>query len=422
MPRAGLLCLLLVACRGAGGSQPDPGFDAAPLAALRCPPATPVLVPCDEPDATATSSTGDALSLLPASFDELPGWSDDRHAEAVPALLRSCEKLAALGDRERLGASPYGGTAGDWRDVCAGAAAVPAGDDAAARAFFEAEFRPYAAHGSEGPRAKLSGYYVQSLRGSRTRHGPYQTPLLARPADLVAVSLSTFIPDGRDRRIWGRIDPANGTLVPYPSRAEIRQDRDRPALLWTDDPVAGLFAEIEGSGKVALEDGTTVWIAFAGKNGLKFRGVGGILRAMGELERGQGTMQGIRAWFDANPDRRDEIFDLNPSKVFFAESSREGAIGTQDVILTARRSMAVDRAVIALSTPVWVDTRAPTSGSGKVGPWRHLVIAQDTGGAILGPVRGDIYWGDDDEAAAIGGRMGGPGRMWLLLPRELRIK
>jgi membrane-bound lytic murein transglycosylase A len=131
--------------------------------------------------------------------------------------------------------------------------------------------------------------------------------------------------------------------------------------------------------------------------------------------------QGIRAWFDANPARRDEIFDLNPAKVFFEESDRAGAIGTQDVILTPRRSMAVDRAVIALSTPVWVDTRAPTAGGGKTAAWRHLVIAQDTGGAILGPIRGDIYWGDDAEAAAIGGRMGGPGRMWLLLPRGLRI-
>lgn len=416
---AGLALALALAACGSEQSIPDPP---PPATTPTCPPATPVMVPCDEIDSTATSSTGDRLRLIPATFADLPGWRDDDQSAAVPALLRSCAKLDQLADGARIGASPYGGTTRDWRTACAAATALPAGDAAAARAFFEAHFRPYAAHGSDGPRAKLSGYYVQALTGSRTRHGAYQTPVLARPDDLVAVPLSEFVPDGRDRRIWGRVDPATGTLVPYPTRAEIRRDADRPAILWSDDPVAALFAEIEGSGKVTLDDGSTVWIAFAGKNGRRFRGVGGILRAMGALERGQGTMQGIRAWFDAHPERRDEIFDLNPAKVFFEESSREGAIGTQDVILTPRRSLAVDRAVIALSTPVWVDTRAPSSAAGKTSTWRQLLIAQDTGGAILGPVRGDVYWGDDDEAAAIGGRMGGPGRMWLLLPPGIAIK
>lgn len=164
-----------------------------------------------------------------------------------------------------------------------------------------------------------------------------------------------------------------------------------------------------------------MWIGFAGKNGLKFRGVGGILRRMGELRRGQGTMQGVRGWFAAHPERYHEIVDKNPAKVFFQVSTRAGAIGTQGVVLTPRRSMAVDRAVIALSTPVWVETRVRLPGARRAAPWRQLLIAQDTGGAILGPVRGDIYWGDDEEAAAIAGRTGGPGRVWLLLPRAMRV-
>jgi membrane-bound lytic murein transglycosylase A len=268
-----------------------------------------------------------------------------------------------------------------------------------------------------------TGYHVQALRGSRTRHGRYQVPLLARPPDLVSVELSAFVPDGRGRRIWGRVDPATGSLVPYPSRAELRRAplEERQVLLWVDDPVDAVFAEIQGSGKVALAEGGTLWIGFAGKNGHRFRGVGGILRRMGELRPGEGTAQGIRAWFAAHPERYHEIVDQNPAKVFFQISRRAGAIGTQGVVLTPRRSLAVDRAVIALSTPVWVETRVRLAGARRAAPWRHLLVAQDTGGAILGPVRGDIYWGDDAEAAEVAGRTGGPGRFWLLLPRSIRV-
>jgi membrane-bound lytic murein transglycosylase A len=119
--------------------------------------------------------------------------------------------------------------------------------------------------------------------------------------------------------------------------------------------------------------------------------------------------------------RFHEIAEIKDSVVFFREEPRNGAIGTQDVVLTARRSLAVDRAVIPLSTPVWVDTTAPMSAGGKRGPFRQLLIAQDTGGNILGSVRGDIYWGDDRDAVAIGSRVNNRGQMWLLLPRSIRV-
>ncbi len=407
-----------------GGMRGSRALVLVALAACARSPVRPAAIPraCPEPEANATSSTGDdVLKLRAVGFADLPGWSEDRQAEAIPALVASCEMIAALPDRAPLGVSTYGGRARDWRAVCAAARRLPPNDDAAARAFFEAEFRPYAAIGKAGATGKLTGYHVQALRGSRRRHGRYQVPLFARPPDLVSVELSDFVPDGRGRRIWGRV--ASGKLVPYATRAELRRlpvDEKR-VVVWVDDPVDAVFAEIQGSGKVSLEEGGTLWIGFAGKNGHKFRGVGGILRRMGELRRGQGTMQGIRAWFAAHPDRYDEIVDQNPAKVFFQASPRAGAIGTQGVVLTARRSMAVDRAVIALSTPLWVDTRVRLPGARRAAPWRHLLVAQDTGGAILGPVRGDIYWGDDAEAAEVAGRTGGPGRIWLLLPRRIRI-
>jgi membrane-bound lytic murein transglycosylase A len=188
--------------------------------------------------------------------------------------------------------------------------------------------------------------------------------------------------------------------------------------MYADDPVDVLFAQIEGSGKAILEDGSVVWLEFAGKNGRAYRGVGGVLRGGGFLQRGQGTMQGIRQWFRDNPTRFDEIADQDASYVFFMPSKQPGAVGSQLTTLTPRRSMAVDRAFIAMSTPIWVETNAPVPGKkGVTAVWRHLLIAQDTGAGIMGAVRGDIYWGDDAEAAERGGRMGGPGRYWLLLPR-----
>jgi membrane-bound lytic murein transglycosylase A len=128
-------------------------------------------------------------------------------------------------------------------------------------------------------------------------------------------------------------------------------------------------------------------------------------------------MQGIRAWFVANPKRTDEVIDQVHSFVFFSESKSPGAVGSQMVVLTPRRSMAIDRAFIAHGTPIWVDTRQPVPNKPGTVPFRQLLIAQDTGGGILGAVRGDIYWGDDKEAMDLGGRMGGPGRYWLLLPK-----
>jgi membrane-bound lytic murein transglycosylase A len=389
--------------------------DAAPCP--RCPAAA------VDPEGLATSpSVRDRLTLARVAFAELPGWSDDRHAEALPAVLASCARLDELADDAPLGVDGNGGRARHWRALCRGARRVPAGDDAAAKALFERELRPYAASGRDGRDGKMTGYYVQALRGSRRRHGRYQVPIYGRPSDLVVVDLAAFLPDARGRRIWGRYDAAKGAVVRFPTRAEIRRGALRGQgleILWVDDRVDALFAQIQGSGKVALDDGTEQWIEFAGKNGRAYRGVGKILRERGEPP-GTGTMQGIRAYFAAHPEQFDEIADQNESFVFFGLSRKPGAIGSQGVVLTPRRSMAVDRAFIAASTPIWVETRAPDL-TGKVRPWRQLLVAQDTGEGIRGAVRGDIYWGHDAEATEIAGHMGGKGRYWLLLPRRLPV-
>ncbi len=394
-----------------GAAGPDAG--AGPLAANP---------PCTTDDSAMIEGAGaprDTLTLTQVAFGDLPGWTDDDLAGAVASFLRSCEKLAELPDDAPVGADGHGGKARHWRKACRAAAKLAAGNAAAARAMFEAEFVPYQAAGTAGPTGKLTGYYVAELHASRTRHGKFQTPVLGRPDDLAMVDLSGYLKDAHGRRIWGRFD--HGELVPYYTRAEIRKGalvHRALELMYVDDPVDLLFAQIEGSAKANLDDGTAVWLEFAGKNGRSYRGVGGILRGGGYLRPGEGTMQGIRQWFHDHPGRFDEIADQDASYVFFSVSKRAGAIGSQKAILTARRSLAVDRAFIAMSTPIWVEAHAPVPGQkGVTELWHHLLIAQDTGAGILGAVRADIYWGADAEAAELGGRMGGPGRYWLLLPR-----
>lgn len=368
--------------------------------------------------ATEAGTPHDVLTLAKAAFAELPGWADDRHAEVLGAFLRSCEAIGKLGDAAPVGHDGHGGVARQWRRACAAAAKVPAGDHGAARRMFEAEFKPFAAAGKKGADGLFTGYHVQELRASRKRGGKYQHALYARPKDLVMIDLSLYIKDARGRRVWGRLD-GKGEMVPYYSRQEIRKgalDGRGLELMYADDAVDVMFAHIQGSVKVRLDDGTSTWLDFGGKNGRTWRGVGGLLKQMGAFKPpATGTMQDIRAWFAANPTRFDEIADLSPSFVFFRESKTGGAVGSQMVVLTDRRSMAIDRAFIAFGTPIWLDTIAPSPGKGA-STWRRLLIAQDTGGAILGAVRGDIYFGDDATAADVAGRMGTTGRYWLLLP------
>lgn len=365
----------------------------------------------------------DRLKLTRATWDDLAGWADDQHAEAVPAFLRSCVKLAEMPDDAWVGLDRRFGRARQWRAACAAAAEVPAGDHAAARRFFEREMAPWQVAGKKGPVGKMTAYFVQPVRASRTRQGVYQHPIWRRPPEIVMIDMARCSPTGRGRKLWGKLDPATGELVPGPSRKEIREgalDGRGLELLYADDAVDVLFLHIEGSGRATLDDGSEVWIEYDGKNGHAYAGPARLLRERGLLPRGQGTMQGIRAEFAAQREQFDEIVDGNPSMVFFKLGTEPGAVGSQMVMLTPRRSAAVDRNFIAASTPLWVDTRAPKPVGRGLEPWRHLVIAQDTGGNIKGAVRADLYWGPDHSDGEIAGRLGGAGQYWALLPKRVK--
>jgi membrane-bound lytic murein transglycosylase A len=368
-----------------------------------------LLASCAAPPAPSPSPP--RLDLTPVSFADLPGWDADRVAEALPALLKSCTNIAQRADDAAAG--PSGVKAGDWRAACAEASSLTGADDETARKFFERNFAPYAASDRGNGTTLLTGYYEPLLRGARHRGGIYATPLLRRPPDLVSVDLGLFRPSWRGERTAGRVE--NGRLVPYASRAEIEAgalDCFNLALAWVDDPVAAFFLQIQGSGRVELADGGTLRLGYDGENGRSYVSIGRLLVDRGTMTLDQVSAQSIKAWLASHPDAAKDLMDRNPSYVFFREQTGDGPIGTEGVALTPGRSLAVDREFIALGVPVYLDVAQDGQD-----PIRRLTVAQDTGAAIRGPLRGDLFWGFGSEAETRAGPMRAQGRIYLLLPR-----
>lgn len=369
--------------------------------------------------APAPPPAPDGVALLNrVVFADLPGWSEDSQAEALAALDRSCARLLALPADRPLG-PPAFGTAADWHGACRDRPPrdVP---DHVARAYVERHFTPVAI--TDGTRAEglFTGYYEPLLRGSRKPGGAFRTPLLARPDDLVAVDLGRFRETWRGERIAGRV--VDGALQPYETRAQIEAgalaSRAVP-LVYVDDPVDAFFLHIQGSGRVRLAEGGEMRVGYAAQNGQPYVPVGRVLVDRGALSREAVSMQSIRAWMAANADGAAALMATNPSYVFFREVSGDGPLGSEGVALTAARSLAVDRGHIALGTPVWLDAADPLDPARRV---RRLMVAQDTGGAIRGVVRGDVFWGTGTEAGERAGRMRSSGRFWLLLPTSLAAR
>ncbi|MGE0726237.1 MAG: murein transglycosylase A [Alphaproteobacteria bacterium] len=361
-----------------------------------------------------------ALTLAPANHADLPGWTADDLSAALPALARSCARIAARPDAQPVGPDGLAGTAADWKPACAAAAAVPAGDRAAARAVLERHFRPWRAGNNGKVEGLFTGYYEPLLEGSRGRGERYATPLLKRPPDLVEVDLGSFRDGLKGQRIAGRVE--GGRLRPYPSRAEIEDGALAGRgleLFWVTDPIDAFVLQIQGSGRIRLPDGATVRVGYAGQNGHAYVAIGRLLIDRGEMAREAVTMPAIREWLAARPEAGRALMRENPSYVFFRELQGEGPLGAEGTALTAGRSLAVDPKFLGYGIPLWLDVEDPLDPALRV---RRLMVAQDTGGAIRGPVRGDVFWGFGPEAAERAGRMKSRGGYWLLLPAGVTPK
>ncbi len=355
--------------------------------------------------------------LLPVSFAALPGWENDKIAESLPALRRSCETFARMSPEHLIGPNGIGGAAGDWQPICAEAYALPDGDSEKARSFYESFFQPYLVSDLKKERAAsglFTGYYEAGLHGARSRGGSYQTPLYKRPDDLVLVGLGRFKQDWRGKRLAGKIK--NGQLVPYATREEIEKGKLRGKnleLVWVDDPVDAFFLHIQGSGRVLFADGSTMRVGYDGHNGHDYTSIGRILIEQGEIAREKMSMQAIREWLAAHPNKGQELMRQNSSFIFFRELNDDGPIGAQGVVLTPGRSLAVDKRFMPLGIPLFLYSFTDPISSA---PIARLVVAQDTGGAIKGVVRGDVFWGFGEEAAKRAGKMKESGSFFALLP------
>jgi membrane-bound lytic murein transglycosylase A len=355
-------------------------------------------------------SVREGLTLTPASFGDLDGWQNDAPGQALIAFRHSCATLEKKDGKTSMGIA---GKVAAWQWACAAADRTPEGDDAA-RAYFEQWFRPFAAAGREGDTGLFTGYYAPELSGSLQQGGAFQTPLYARPADLIAVDLGLFKSSLKGQHIVGKVEGSKLTL--YDNRASIARGslngRAQP-LVWLDDPVSAFFLEIQGSGHVRLADGSVIPVGYDGANGRDYVAIGRIMADRGDLPRPV-TMPAIRAWLAAHPDQAQQVMNENPSYVFFRKLPEDKVVGAEGVELTPERSIAVDPSFVALGVPVWLDT---TDGNGA--PLRRLTVAQDTGGAIKGAVRADFFWGSGDAAAAQAGAMQSRGRYYLLLPKTV---
>jgi membrane-bound lytic murein transglycosylase A len=349
------------------------------------------------------------LHLTKVALDQLPQWKAADTMAALSSFQRSCAVLMTKSDTAQMGGAGYAGTVADWRPVCAAAS----GD---ARDFFARNFTAFAISGGD---ALFTGYYEPQIRGSRRRERQFQTPIYGLPTDLVRVDLGQFISKLQGERIAGKIQGQN--LVPYADRAEINAKGVPNArlLFYTDDPVALFFLQIQGSGRVRFDDGATIRLAYAGTNGQPYTAIGRNLIADGSLSREEVSLQTIRAWLRAHPDRARAVMEANRSYVFFTETPLDdgglGPKGSLSANLTPMASVAVDQRLHALGAPFYV---AADGGD----PVHILAVAQDIGGAIRGPVRADIFFGFGADAEARAGTMKGTGALYVLLPNALAAR
>lgn len=371
-----------------------------------------------KPETPEKAVTG--MQIEAVSYDTLPGWEEGAQEGAWIALKRSCTKILSLPQTASVGAKHLASTAADWQQACQSIMDLDNIDSDQARAVIESEFEPFRI--SDGPKDEglFTGYFEAELRGSVTPDETFKYPIYGKPDDLVQVDLGQFAADLKGRHVVGQVN--SGKLKPYPERGEIEAGhlRDKGLeLVWIDDAVDVFLLQVQGSGRVVLRDGRVMRVGFAGHNGHAYESIGRYLIDQGELKPHEASWDGIKGWITQNPDKAQSLFAVNPRFIFFRILDGDGPIGSQGVALTPERSLAVDKSYVPMGTPIWLDTVWPSQHDK---PLRRLMVAQDTGGAIKGVVRGDFFWGYGAPALEQAGRMKSPGRYFLLLPRPLATR
>jgi membrane-bound lytic murein transglycosylase A len=336
------------------------------------------------------------ITLAPARFNQLAGWSDDTVSAAVPAFVKSCGRLPKQPDEAPLDPAARDAEFGrvrDWRPLCQLAASLPPDDDAATRQFFEKNFIPVQIGAKGQNNGLITGYWEVELNGSRKREGPFQIAVYRRPPDLV---------DGQPYLDRGTIE--DGALAGRGLE-----------VVWISSADDLLTLQTQGSGRVHLPDGGTVRVGYEASNNRKFVNVYQLMLDEGTIPKAQFSYKTVRIWMRDHPGDATTVRRRNPNYVFFQEIKGDGPIGYQGAVLTPERSLAVDHHFIPLGAPLWLEAQD------KYRPLavKRLVVAQDIGDAITGPLRGDFYWGSGRDAASRGSDFYADGRYWVLLPKTI---
>jgi len=282
-----------------------------------------------------------------------------------------------------------------------------------AKKFFQENFTPFKLYDDkDSEQGLITGYYEPLLNGSRIKTGKFQYPIYKMPNDLITVDLSSVYPALKKYRLRGQLK--GNKLIPYNTRAQMESKKDLEPICYVDSKVDLFFLQIQGSGKVKFQDGTIINVGYANQNGRRYNSIGKAMIKKGYITPDQGSLQGIKKWFEDNPNKVDEVLNINESYIFFQESKRS-ATGALGVELVAQRNLAVDRSYIPLGMPVFIQTNNPLNKK----EINQLMIAADVGGAIKGQIRADFFWGNTKEAEEVAGKMKQKGILYMLIPNKI---
>jgi membrane-bound lytic murein transglycosylase A len=366
--------------------------------------------------AGAASGLKDQARLEPLPYQDLAGWETDDHAAAFQAFLRSCRALGASAAELRPAQAPQG----DLLAACREALKTPRLGRAEARRFFETRFQPVAVIPRSG-NGFLTGYYEPEFQGSRTPDAIYRIPLVDRPEDLVTIPQGETLP-GLEKGLQAARRAKDG-YEPYPDRAAIEEGAlgslAKP-IVYLREPGEAFIIHVQGSARIRLDDGSVMRVAYAGRNGRPYTSIGRLLVQQGEMDLETMTLEKLMGWLEDHPEPAKALMRQNQSYIFFREASElapeDGPIGGAGIPLVPGRSLAVDRSLWAYGLPVWLDGQLPVTLD-RTEPLRRLMIAQDTGSAIVGPARGDFFFGSGEEAGRRAGLLRHAVRFVVLQPK-----
>lgn len=366
--------------------------------------------------------TDQEVSLEPVTFQNLKGWENDRLNGVLDALQETCAVYLQKNPEESLG---FAGKVSDWHPVCGKISKLALDKDAnkqhgeSLRTFIENHFDPYQITFQGEDEGLFTGYYEPELKGALEKSDIYGYPLYRRPDNLYDIpDLGKFKPHLKGEKLSGKL--VGTQLVPYEERAQIDAGALQNKgweLVWVDSPVEAFFLHIQGSGRIRLPDGEIMRVGYHAQNGHPYDAIGKFLIEEAHIPKEDMSMQRIKEWLAENPGKAKDLLHRNRSYVFFRALIGKGPIGSMGVPLTPERSMAVDRRFYPLGLAYWVNLSHPLAPKEQL---QQLVVGQDTGGAIKGALRGDIFWGAGERAEKYAGHMKSNGTLYVLLPKKIR--